>query len=392
MIILDSELEKFATPRQWEILTVWRDEGSSIAAAKKLGISRGNFDAVKKAVLKRAAMNGYAPESDLTHIIPDGFAIKGVSDMRVNSLGKPQWIKYDATKEKLEELLRSAVKAMCDEITPVDITPAPDKTSDNLLNKYVITDAHVGMLAWHREGGSNWNLDIAEKVIVGAMSYAIKNSPDAHTGYICQLGDFLHFDGLDAVTPTSKHVLDSDGRFGKVVEYAIRILRRVVNMCLDKHSHVHIVMAEGNHDLASSVWLRKLFKTLYSNEPRVTVDDSELPYYALQWGDVMLAAHHSHLKKFGDLDRVMAALFHKIWGDTIHRYVDCGHYHHQEKKENHGMTLEQHRTLAAKDAYASRGGYFAGRDLTSVTYHKNLGEIGRVSVTPEMFMPKGYDK
>ena len=48
------------------------------------------------------------------------------------------------------------------------------------------------------------------------------------------------------------------------------------------------------------------------------------------------------------------------------------------------MTLEQHRTLAPKDSYASRGGWISGRDAKVITYHSKYGEVGRLTISPEM--------
>jgi len=48
------------------------------------------------------------------------------------------------------------------------------------------------------------------------------------------------------------------------------------------------------------------------------------------------------------------------------------------------MMVEQHRTLAAQDAYAARGGWLADRDAKVITYHKDYGEVGRISITPQM--------
>ena len=44
----------------------------------------------------------------------------------------------------------------------------------------------------------------------------------------------------------------------------------------------------------------------------------------------------------------------------------------------------KHRTLAAKDAYASRGGYMSGRDAKVITYHKIYGEVGRQTININM--------
>ena len=61
-----------------------------------------------------------------------------------------------------------------------------------------------------------------------------------------------------------------------------------------------------------------------------------------------------------------------------------GHRHHVEEKEHSGMTVLQHSTLAARDAYAARGGWHSERQATSITYHSRWGQVARHTVTPEM--------
>jgi hypothetical protein len=188
----------------------------------------------------------------------------------------------------------------------------------------------------------------------------------------------------EPVTPTSGHILDQDGRFSKIVQAAIRVLRQIVEMALAKHRHVFVLMAEGNHDMASSVWLRCMFKALYEREPRITVIESELPYYVHQHGATMLCFHHGHMKKNDDLPLLFAAQFPAIWGATSKRYCHTGHRHHHQEKEHSGMTVIQHPTLAARDAYAARGGWVAERQATAMTFHDQYGLVARNTVTPEM--------
>lgn len=143
-------------------------------------------------------------------------------------------------------------------------------------------------------------------------------------------------------------------------------------------------MAEGNHDMASSIWLRAMFKALYENEPRVEVIDSELPYYYYEHGSTMLCFHHGHLSKNDALPLLFASQFAPVWGRTTKRYCHTGHRHHTEEKEHSGMTIIQHPTLAARDAYAARGGWISERQATSITYHTKYGQVARNTVTPEM--------
>jgi hypothetical protein len=169
-----------------------------------------------------------------------------------------------------------------------------------------------------------------------------------------------------------------------MVEVAIRILRRVVDFALARHARVVVLIAEGNHDMASSVWLRHMFRALYEKEPRIEVISSPLPYYAYQHGETMLAFHHGHLKKNDQLPILMAAQFPKLWGATTKRYAHTGHRHHVEEKEHSGMIVHQHSTLAARDAHAARGAWVSERSVTAMTYHAKFGEVARNTVTPEM--------
>lgn len=317
--------------------------------------------------------------------LADNMIVTGRSTLR-NQAGEVvmEWEKTSLDREAEERAREVAFKALSSTLKRVDPFAAPQIVNAELATVYTLTDCHVGALAWAQEGGADWDLSIAEQTLVGCFAQMIRSSPWSELAVVNQLGDFLHFDGLSAVTPTSGHLLDADGRFDKVVDTAIRVLRQIIDMALGHHARVHVVMAEGNHDLASSVWLRKMFKALYENEPRVTVDDSALPYYALKHGNTMLCFHHGHLKKNDPLPIHFATQFPEMWGQTRKRYCHTGHRHHTEEKEHSGMIVFQHPTLAARDAYAARGGWHSLRSATAVTYHRQYGEVGRASACPEM--------
>ena len=257
-------------------------------------------------------------------------------------------------------------------------------TRDELCNLITLTDYHLGMLAWHKEGGDDWDLKIAERVLWDSFARMVDAMPPAGTCVLNIQGDFLHSDGLLPVTPAHKHVLDQDGRFSKIVSVAIRILRRLVNHALAKHPKVHLLIVEGNHDEASSIWLRQMFAALYEDEPRLSVNDSELPFYVYQHGEVMLAFHHGHKVKNEQLPMLFAAQFPKMWGNTAKRYCHTGHRHHLDEKEYSGMTVTQHPTLSARDAYAARGGWIAERAALGITYHATQGQCARTYVSPDM--------
>lgn len=385
MTILDEQLKDFATEAQRRYIDAVNQTGSYNKAAKALGFDIKTVHQGVQRVITKAAMQGYSPKHDMVRPVPPGFLAKGVSTY-YNKDGKPtgQWVKSSLDQEKLMAALREAAEAMAEDLPRMQPIKPPTIKAPDLLNVYTLTDCHVGMLAWHKEAGADWDLVIAERTLTGCFSEMVRASPHADIGFVNQLGDFLHSDGLLPVTPTSGHVLDQDGRYPKLVATAVRILRSVIDMALKKHPRVIVLLAEGNHDMASSVWLRCMFRALYENEPRVTVIDSPLPYYVWQHGKTMLAFHHGHLKKNEMLPMLLAAQFSKIWGETTKRYAHTGHRHHVEEKEHSGITVTQHPTLAARDGYAARSGWIAERQVSSITYHREFGKVATNTITPEM--------
>lgn len=386
---MDATLASYATARQLEYLEAIEKYGSQPKAAKALGVNLRTVERTMEALRIKAAARGHSPAHDMTHTVPEGFKVKGVSTYYDES-GKPrgQWVKSNADQEAREALQKAAFAAMADELPRLPPVAGPAFTHESLCNLYTLTDCHVGALAWDRETRSgDWDLSIAERVLTGCFEHMVNSSPAASVGIVNQLGDFLHHDGgqgLMPVTPLHGNLLDADGRYPKLVETAVRVLRRVIGFALARHDRVIVLLAEGNHDMASSVWLRVMFRALYENEPRVTVLDSELPYYVHRHGKTMLAFHHGHLRKNDQLPILFAAQFPQEWGATTKRYAHTGHRHHSEEKEHSGMKVVQHATLAARDAYAARGGWIAERQVTAFTYHAEYGQVCCNTVTPEM--------
>lgn len=361
-----------------DLIEAIEKHGSNTAAASALGMNRRTIDRR----VKKLTMRGHSPQHDMTHMVPEGYRVRGVSTY-YDADGKPrgQWVKSQIDADALQAMIDAAVAGLSEEIPREPARPVPRETNGELLNQYTITDYHLGMLAWGEETGADWDLSIAEDMLVRWFAQAIALAPASRYAVFAQLGDFLHWDGLDAVTPAHHNLLDADTRFQKLVRVAIRVIRRVIRMLLDKHDVVYVLMAEGNHDPASSIWLRELLHAMYEHEPRVIVELSPDPYYCIEHGDVALFYHHGHKRKVKEIDAVFAGKFREVFGRTKFAYAHMGHLHSVDVKETPLMLIEQHRTLAAPDAYASRGGWLSGRDAQVITYHKRFGEVGRVRVS-----------
>ena len=339
----------------------------------------------KQRLLAKAAKQGYSPDHDWNHPVPDGHKIKGVSTF-YDEDGKPvrQWVKSQTDEQRQFQILVERLEKSIEGLKTFKPTKPPATVDDDLASLLTITDFHLGMYAWEAETGDDWDMQIARDVFLNSIHDMIQASPKSGTGILCQLGDFLHWDGMLAVTPQSGHILDADTRYGKLVEMAMSVMSEAVRMMLKRYGKVVVLSAEGNHDISGSIWLRKHIKHTFFNEPRVEVIDNEFPYYAYLHGQTMLGFHHGHKMKLANLHKLFASepRFREMWGQARGTYIHTGHYHHERVIEDGGAIAEQHPTLAARDAYAARGGWVSQRGAKVITYHKVDGEVARVTVRP----------
>lgn len=319
-------------------------------------------------------------------IVPEGYRVKGTSTL-YDAEGNPRmsWVKTQADPDALAAAMDVMRKEFADTLERAEpCMAAPGITDSDLLTTYILTDYHLGMLAWGPESGADWDIKIAEELLEKYFRYAVNMSPASDVAILANIGDFLHFDGMLPVTPTSKNVLDADTRFQKLIRVAIRAMRMAVSILLEKHKHVRIIHAMGNHDESSSAWLRECFNVFYENDFRVSVDVRPDPYYCFEFGNTSLFFHHGHKRRVGNIDTVFAGKFREIFGRTKYSYGHMGHLHSADVKETNLMIIEQHRTLAAPDAYSSSGGWLSGRSSCAITYSRDYGELSRVTVPVEM--------
>lgn len=366
-----------------------KKHGSKRAAARAIGIPESTFRKRLKKEQSASALNRLGLKIiDAESAVIDGLDVKGTSRYYKLDDGGI-WIKTDKEKESQQRLIDYALGAIQSEISPLKPIKEKPATESDLLALYVLSDLHLGMFAHKEESGEDWDLSIAEQTLYKWIDKAVNLSPMADTGVLLQLGDLLHTDSLDPVTPASKHVLDTGARFQKIVQVAINGIRYCISRMLEKHNSVHVILADANHDPTSSVWLRAMFSRLYENEPRVTIDITEHPYYCVEWGKASIFAHHGDKRGLNDVSKTFAALYRDVFGRTEYSYGHIGHYHHVKRRpygDDGLMDMQIHPTLAPKDSYAARKGYISQRKAKTILYHRDHGYYGEYVVTPSMLL------
>lgn len=314
----------------------------------------------------------------IVYNVPEGHTLKGTSTLiGADGSQKLQWVKTSKDLDRQKEVLDAFAEGLKDDIPRAIPNFAKPQTVKDLLATYILTDAHIGMRS------PEWNLEIAEKTVTNWIDETIKQAPNADTGLLCFQGDTMHWDSLSPVTPAHKHVLDADCSAREMTRCVIRLVRYAVSRLLYKHKNVHIIFVIGNHDEYGATIHSEWLDMFYESEPRVTVDRSESVYHCYTWGDTSLFFHHGHKRKISDISNVFAGMYRKEYGNSKYSYGHVGHYHHSARTENQLMQVEIHPTLSGKVDYAVNGGWLSQRGANTIIYHKQYGEVGRITIRPE---------
>jgi len=254
------------------------------------------------------------------------------------------------------------------------------------MSCYPVGDHHLGLLVWGEETRTeDYDLEIGEDLLLSSFSYLLGLSTSKYATLVF-LGDFLHYDGFESVTPTSRNLLDSDTRYPKMVRTAIRCIRRMIESAARTHDKVHVVIEIGNHDLSSSIFLMECLANIYENDPRITVDTHPGHYHYFDFGKCLVGVHHGHgpKGKLKDLPLIMATDQPELWGRTDYRYIWTGHVHHDAVIDHQGCKVESFRILPPTDSWAANKGYRSMSDMKSIILHKEFGEVARHTVNPEI--------
>lgn len=379
-----SLLQYCTTDRQRTIIEMHERGMGYTTIANELDCSKWSVRDVVKTVQGRAELQGYSPQHDMRHTVPDTFKVRGVSTY-YNDEGKPvgQWVKSIADKEAMLEAALEAFKAgFLEEIDglykPIE-APQAAKNSDR-LSAYLIGDHHLNALCWSPEtGGDDWDTNIAQDVLIKAVDKLVSAAGESEVGALINLGDFLHANSSDNKTAKGTPV-DVDGRLGRVIRVVGNLFRVLITRMLETHKEVWLINVRGNHDPDASLWLNEMMRLYFASEPRVKVFDNFSKWTHFEWGETLVVMHHGDRIKTQGLYEAVTRDYAEQWGRTKYRYLYHGHIHHRTVTELGGLHLESFGVLCPPDAYHSASGYGSARSMSCVILDKNYGEHSRFKV------------
>jgi hypothetical protein len=298
-------------------------------------------------------------------------------DPETGSRQSTYWRAPEGDTENIIDRLRDAFEG----ITAAPVVPAPKHNNADLLTVYPVPDAHVGLQAWGKETGEDYDTEKAAARIREWVASCVASSPASETAIILGVGDLTHSDDQTNATPRSKHVLDVDTRHFRTIDVTIAAMASAIESAAAKHKRIIVRILPGNHDPHTYMAVLFALAERYRDNARIEVQKVPGEFFAYQFGKVLIAAHHGDKAKAERLVMFMADQYPEMWGASRHRFLYTGHLHHTKMADIGGVQHEQLRAVTARDAYAVAHGYTARAQMQAITFQKDSGEVSRIKVT-----------
>lgn len=278
-----------------------------------------------------------------------------------------------------------AIRTLITEIPKLK-TPLKNYNNDSdYLLEIALMDVHFGMLAWGKETGTDYDIDIAEDLFLFAVQDLLSKS----SGYkpkriVFPFGnDFLHIDDPTNQTPMNKNLLDVDSRLIKIYEKAKKAVVKAINYCRVL-APVDVIWVPGNHDPNVSYYMCDVIDHIFEQDIDVKVDKSPRWRKYYPWGKCLIGYTHGVEEPLRDLPSIMATEEPLLWGNSKYREIHIGHKH--KKMEMHwtnvdtmpGTVVRMIPSLAGTDQWHYKKGYIKSYHAAeSYLWDANNGVIGQ---------------
>ncbi len=377
--------------------------GSVTATAKALGLNKDAISRSKKWAAKKGltsikpVMDGFEitkvstaenkygdiertfvqqkPEKESEYEI-DPLFVRGATTTQVDGEGRivQAWLK-DKRGELDPYLAKEIVRSSLDGFKGI---AKPKKKPKGLRNDGMmwlpISDLHLGACYRSNDKKLRWGTKDTLIDVRNCIEELIDEATPSERAVIQALGDICDFDGLEPVTPKSKHVLETDLSASEMMEEAMTLFHWAVDLCLQKFGEVHFSMVRGNHDLVLTQSIKAYIMGVYLNEPRVTVDLSDDMHTSHKWGKHFIFATHADEMKPQQIPSFMSTNYRKEWGEAGICWAYCGHRHKYVKLgEDSGVIVEQAPAIVRGNRYARGHGFDSLRGMHAATFFKNGG-------------------
>ena len=285
--------------------------------------------------------------------------------------------KLDLTREK--ELL---IEAFGKQYAPTYEKIEPFELTDPVAVLISCPDAHAGALAWHRETGFDWNMNITEIAFVSSIDYLLgvtMNSFEIEEIIFPFGHDYFNVNSALNLTAAGTPQ-DEDGRWPRTYIRG----RRLAQTVLDKMrllAPVKVFAVPGNHDEQRLFYLADALQCRYYNDDRIIINNEPKIRKYMRYGATLIGMGHLAKEKESDIPALMALEAGTMWTGAEYRQFLAGHLHHDRKRwflgdnDKQAVLIRRMPSLVPNNAWATSRGYYHLRKAVALVYHPKDGPV-----------------
>jgi hypothetical protein len=230
------------------------------------------------------------------------------------------------------------------------------KPTSRTVLEISIPDLHLGQLAWDKESGEDYDIDIAKSRFIEAIEYFKNGCGITPEKYLFVIGnDFFNSDSLEYTTTAGTPQQD-DSRWQKSFTEGRRLIVQAIDSLREK-APVDVLVIPGNHDFQRSFYLGDSIECWYNNCREVVVHNEPLARKYYRYGVNLLGFTHGKEEKPVMLPILMASEAPKDWAETKHREWHLGHLHKTFVDENFGVVTRILPSLTSTDSWHKLKGF-----------------------------------
>ena len=237
-----------------------------------------------------------------------------------------------------------------------------------LLVEIDAMDLHIGLYAWARETGEDYDHRIAVQRLYTVVEDLIaKVKPMRPARILLPVGnDLLHVDNAAAGTHKGTPQ-DMDTRFPLIFEESCEAVINVVDRLM-AIAPVQVLVVPGNHDQDVCFHLGEVLKRNYRKVDMVDVDNEPLLRKYVRWGACLLGFTHGgqDWPALRELPLLMAQEVPALWAATTWREWHMGHWHRKRETIHtagdtwQGVHVRVIPALSGTDAWHYQHGFTGG--------------------------------
>lgn len=247
---------------------------------------------------------------------------------------------------------------------------------ENLL-EISIFDLHIGKLAWGGETGENYDVKIACKRFMDAITTLVERSSGFNVNRILfPIGnDFFNSDNMQNTT-TRGTPQDEDLRWQKTFKLGTRLLVDGINYLKTLGLPIDILIVPGNHDFERSYYMGSFLEAWFNDDKQININNGASPRKYYRFGNTLLGFTHGNEEKEGSLPMLMANDYESkpLWSETIYHEWHLGHIH-RKRNVKYSVTLDRDTVLNEDLGVVIR--YLSSLTGTEEWHHKK-GFIGSI--------------